>query len=186
MKKLLLSLFTVHCSLFIALAVPARAADEKFLSCGPGFILTDAGKTDGINTAECQKLWCRDLENGKSMGSGSKAASGYKITVAPIELCDVQNHCVSCFGDRKWCGAEVAGVWNPEFGAYTRGGNDNNTYRAVQKGDCFGWQLEKPECAAGETAILQGDEWICATASGAGEATRASSVRRTGALKYKK
>ena len=156
--------------------LPARA---DFVSCGPGYILVESRrKIDGIPTAECQKLWCRDLENGKYMGNENKANSGYQITPYPLEMCDSKDNCVLCWGERKWCAGEVRGDWNPEYGAYTRGG-DNATYESYQKGGCFVWRLEKPECDKGETAILENGKWVCAIPSGSVEASRASGVRRT-------
>lgn len=179
MKKIIASLFFV-----MAVVGVVNAADEKFLSCGPGYILASQPKKDGINAFECQKLWCRDLENGKSMGSDNNPASGYKTTSGPIELCDAANNCIECFGDRRWCAGETAGVWNPEYGAYTRGGNDSATYQSYQKGSCFAWRLEKPVCEAGETAILRQGEWVCATAKGSGATgSRESAVRRTGTIR---
>lgn len=181
MKKLI-----AFCSLVFALCVvgTTHAADEKFLSCGPGYVLVAKSKVDGINMAECQKLWCRDLENGKTMGADDKAASGYKTTGGPIELCDAKNNCIECFGDRKWCSGEPAGIWNPEYGAYTRGGGDTVTYISYQKSDCFSWRLEKPDCANGEQAILKNGEWVCVTStSGSSVGTRESAVRRTGTIR---
>lgn len=175
MKKIIFAIST-----FVLAAGGANAA---FTSCGPGYILTSHNKIDGMNAAECQKLWCMDLENGKSMGTGTKAASGYKSTSAPTELCDANGNCVECFGDRKWCGGEPAGIWNPEYGAYTRGGGDNATYQSYQKGSCFAWRLEKPDCPGGQTAVLLNGEWHCATSSGTDVGSRASSVRRTGAIR---
>jgi hypothetical protein len=169
-----------------ALGAPgvSGAADEKFLSCGPGYMLVTKSKTDGVNVSECQKLWCRDLENGKSMGSGNAALSGYKATAASSELCDAKNNCVECFGDRKWCSGESAGIWNSEYGAYTRGGGNTVTYISYQKGDCFSWRLEKPNCADGKQAILQNGEWVCVTAtSGSSGGSRPSAVRRTGSMR---
>lgn len=175
MKKIIFAIST-----FVLAAGGANAA---FTSCGPGYILTSHNKIDGMNAAECQKLWCMDLENGKSMGTGTKAASGYKSTSAPAELCDANGNCVECFGDRKWCGGEPAGIWNPEYGAYTRGGGDNVTYQSYQKGSCFAWRLEKPSCPNGQIAVLVNGEWHCATSSGSGDATRKSTIRRTGAIR---
>lgn len=176
MKKIIFSLFVF--------AFAFGAADAaKFTSCGPGYILVSHSDIDGIDAAECQKLWCRDLENGKSMGSGNKAASGYKETSYPMELCDANNTCIECFGDRKWCSGEPAGIWNPEYGAYTRGGADNATYQSYQSGSCFKWRLEKPDCPDGETAILRNGQWTCATASKTTVGGRESSVRRTGTLR---
>ncbi len=175
MRKILLSLFAVF-SVF-------GAANAAFTSCGPGYILTTRSNIDGIAAAECQKLWCVDLETGKAMGKGKNAASGYKATSAPVELCDAKNNCIECFGERKWCGGEAEGRWNPEYGAYTRGGADNATYLAYQKGSCFAWRLEKPSCPDGETAVLLNGEWHCATSTGSDTASRASSIRRTGTLR---
>ncbi len=167
----------------ITAAAGAHAASDKFTSCGPGYILATHSNIDGIAAAECQKLWCRDLENGKSMGSGKSAANGYQTTAAPVELCDAQNNCIECFGDRKWCSGETAGIWNPEYGAYTRGGGDNASYISYQKGGCYAWRLEKPSCPDGETAILQGGQWICATSSNTTVGGRAPSIRRPGTVR---
>lgn len=172
MKKLICSVLIFGCIYGVAIA-------ETFTSCGPGYILSSHSKIDGINAAECKKLWCRDLETGRTMGNGKNANSGYKSTNAPVELCDANDKCIECFGERRWCGGETPGAWNPEYGAYTRGG-DNATYRSYQKGSCFAWRLEKPECPDGETAILQSGKWVCATSSGSAVGTRASGIRRTG------
>lgn len=159
------------------------SADAAFTSCGPGYMLVESRKKiDGIASAECQKLWCRDLETGKMMGNGDKPNAGYQATSGYSELCDNKNNCVECWGQRKWCGNEPQGQWNPEYGAYTRGG-DNATYESYQKGSCFAWRLEKPDCADGETAVLQNGKWVCAISSGTTEASRASSVRRTGTVR---
>lgn len=170
--------------LFFALSVMfvMPAAQAAFTSCGPGYVLASHKNIDGIKAAECQKLWCRDLETGKMMGNGNKANSGYQTTSAPIELCDAKNNCIECWGARKWCGGEVVGDWNPEYGAYTRGG-DNTTYQSYQKGSCFAWRLEKPDCEDGLTAVLQDGKWVCATSSGTTEASRASAIRRTGTVR---
>ncbi|MDR1207307.1 MAG: hypothetical protein LBK26_02740 [Rickettsiales bacterium] len=182
MKKFIL------CSLLFAFFASGtvRAADEKFISCGPGFILIDKGKTDGIATSECQKLWCRDLENGKAMGAGDRANSGYKTTNAPLELCDAGYKCIECFGDRNWCKGETSGVWNPEFGAYTKKGDDSNAFLSLQKGGCFSWSIQKPKCEnEGEVAILVNDKFVCAAAGGTAESIRKSSIRRTGTIRVK-
>jgi len=174
MKKILSAFF-----IFLFATCGANAA---FTSCGPGYTLESHKNIDGIKAEECQKLWCTDLETGKKMGKGNSPASGYKATNAPVELCDAQNNCVECFGERKWCGGEPAGAWNAEYGAYTRGG-DNVTYTSYQKGGCFAWRLEKPNCPNGETAVLINGEWHCATSTGTDVGSRASSVRRTGAIR---
>ncbi len=177
MKKIIFSLF-VCASL---LQFSANAAE--FTSCGAGYILASHSKIDGLNAAECQKLWCRDLENGKTMGKDNKANSGYVATSAAVELCDAEKNCVECFGDRKWCAGEQAGVWNPEYGTYTRGGEDNATYTSYQKGSCFAWRLDKPDCPGGQTAILKNGEWVCAVAGETTEGSRESSIRRTGTFR---
>lgn len=178
MKKIFYSLLCAGVLVFVVFCSGMTA--EKMASCGPGYILVSHSDIEGIDAAECQKLWCRDLETGKSMGNGKSAASGYKVTSEPVELCDANNNCIECFGDRKWCSGEPVGIWNPEYGAYTRDGADSATYIAYQKGSCFSWRLEKPNCPEGETAILQGDEWICAVASDTTTGSRESSIRRTG------
>lgn len=175
MKKII---FVISAFMFVA-----TGANAAFTSCGPGYILESHAKIDGMNAAECQKLWCMDLEAAKSMGKGNTAASGYKSTATPTELCDARGNCVECFGDRKWCAGEPAGIWNPEYDAYTRGGADTTTYVSYQKGSCFAWRLEKPECADGETAVLKNGEWHCTTSAGSDVGTRASSIRRTGAIR---
>ncbi len=175
MKTVLFSLFALFA------VVPGYAATSP--SCGDGYILVDAPKVDGIKTFECQKLWCRDLETGRAMGSGERAASGYAMTSSPVEICDSKRNCVTCWGERKWCAGETRGEWMPEFGAYTRGGTDNPTYKSMQKGSCFVWRLEKPDCPEGETAVLKDGEWVCATAAETTDATRKSSIRRTGTMR---
>lgn len=167
----------LFCSIMIGM--PAWAD----FSCGAGYVLASHSKIDGIYAEECQKLWCRDLETGKSMGNGNSPASGYVATSAPVELCDHTGRCIECFGARKWCSGEAVGIWNAEYGAYTRGGADNATYQSYNKGSCFGWRLEKPNCADGQTAILQGDEWVCAVPSGTPVGAYKSSIRRTGTLR---
>ena len=176
-------LFAGLCCLTFFAAGAVHAADEKFLACGPGYILASKGKIDGVNAAECQKLWCRDLENGKYMGSDNSAAAGYKTTGAPVELCDSNNKCIECFGDRKWCVGEATGVWNPEFGAYTRGGGDVASYKSYLKGSCFAWRLEKPNCPNGETAVLKDGDWLCVTQSSGSSSARESAIRRTGTVR---
>ncbi len=155
------------------------AADASFTSCGAGYVLAKASKKiDGLETHECQKLWCRDLETGRDMGDGERANAGYQMTHDMVDLCDATGRCVQCWGERKWCAGEPVGRWKPEFGAYGR--DDNLTYRSYQKGSCFAWRLSKPECADGEVAILQDDKWICAVQTNADETTRGSTIRRTG------
>ena len=167
---------------FFAIVLGTAPVAGYAASCGAGYVLVQRSNIDGIKAAECQKLWCRDLETGKNMGSGKNAASGYKDTSYTTELCDADRNCVECFGERKWCAGEVVGEWNPEYGAYTRGG-DNASYQSYQKGGCFAWRLEKPNCDAGYTAVLSGGEWVCTTFAGPGSTataiSKSSSTRRT-------
>ena len=179
MKKLFLV------TLFFSAVVGAGASAAP--SCGPGYVMVSRSDIDGIKAAECQKLWCRDLETGKSMGNGTKPATGYVNTAGPIELCDANRNCVECFGDRKWCSGAERGEWNPEYGAYTRGG-DNATFESYLRtaGGCFTWQLEKPNCEDGNVAVLKNGEWVCATITSSGKGAtinKASSVRRTGTIR---
>jgi len=170
-------------SLFMLISVPAFAADT--FSCGDGYILSSHAKIDGINAMACEKLWCMDLETGKMMGSGNNANAGYRMTNAPVEMEDDKGNTILCFGERKWCAGEVAGVWRPDFGGYTRSGGDSTTYKSYQKSGCFAWRLEKPTCESGMTAILQNDEWVCVTATGDTGGSRASGMRRTGTLRMR-
>ena len=179
---------------FIVILGATSGAMADF-SCGPGYILTSRAKIDGIDAQECTKLWCMDLETGKPMGKNNTANNGYRLTSGPVELCDNEHNCIECFGERKWCGGEMAGVWNPEYGAYTRTANSptgdvkrdiNTTYQSYQKSGCFGWRLKRPECENGQTAILVNGIWECGTNSGSGTATRASSVRRTGTIRIRR
>jgi hypothetical protein len=159
-------------------------ANAAGVSCGSGYVLTDTGDIiDGITVSKCQKLWCVDLENGKKMGSGDKAASGYIATMSPDRLCDNEGTCIECWGERRWCAGEAHGVWNPKYGAYTRSGNDSATYESYQKGGCFAWSLEKPNCESGQIAVLQGDEWVCAETDGDTGVSRESAIRRTGNMR---
>ena len=67
------------CAVFIGLLMSSANAAQ--FNCGPGYVLVESRqKIDGIPTAECEKLWCWDLETGKSMGQGDKANSGYQST----------------------------------------------------------------------------------------------------------
>lgn len=177
MKRVCIAVMAMFC------AMPGFAAIDAGARCGEGYILEKTKKMDGIDTYECQKLWCRDLETGKTMGTGDAPANGYVATTSANPLCDAKGNCVVCWGERKWCAGVVAGAWNPEYGAYTRGGADNSTYSSYQKGSCFTWRLEKPECGAGETAILQDGEWVCAVRQENPEALRKSTVRRTGQIR---
>ena len=99
--------------LFAVVAVSAMA--EKFTSCGPGYVLVESRKNiDDIPAAECQKLWCRDLETGKPMGKDNRANSGYQMSADVMRLCDAGKptpKCIECWGERKWCSGEPRGEW---------------------------------------------------------------------------
>lgn len=176
MKRILFSILFANFTVFAGAYAATSSSD---FSCGPGYILVSHSDIDGIDAMECQKLWCRDLETGKTMGSGDRANTGYKTTAYSMELCDANGNCIECFGDRKWCSGQPEGYWNPEYGAYTYGGADNATYSSYQRGSCFAWNLGKPDCPDGQTAVVQNGEWVCAVSTGTTTGGRGSSVRRT-------
>ncbi len=177
MKRIFICFFMV----LFSCVCGVRAAE---LSCGAGYVLVETRqKLDGIKVSECQKLWCVDLETGKKMGNDNVANSGYVMTGGFAKLCDNDKTCVECWGDRKWCAGEMRGEWNPKYGAYTRNGENSATYESYQKGSCFAWRLEKPQCDDGMTAIMQDDNWVCVTADGASGVSRESAVRRTGTMR---
>lgn len=169
--------------LFAGMVTPVMAG--SFTSCGPGYVLVESRKNiDDIPVAECQKLWCRDLENGKMMGKEDRANSGYQMSADVVQLCDAAKptpKCIECWGERRWCNGEPRGDWNPEYGAYVRGGD--LTYKSYQKGSCFAWRLEKPKCEAGLSAILVDGKWECVPPSAPVGASRGSAIRRTGTIR---
>ena len=174
MKKIFYSLF----GLFVLLgAVPVFAATGTF-SCGPGYVLADRAKIDGINAKECKKLWCRDLETNKSMGAGDKVASGYRDVLS--ETTDGSDS-VACYGERKWCAGEPTGTFDTSLGIYVRGADDGTTYKSSQKGSCFEWVLLRSDCEQGKLAVLKDGKWVCVTPEN-GDVSNIlkSSVRRTG------
>lgn len=155
-----------------------------FKSCGVGYVLSESRqKIDGIATFECEKLWCMDLETGAMMGDADRASRGYQSTSSYDRICDAENNCVECWGARKWCAGQARGEWNPKYGAYTRNGDDNNTYNSYLKGDCYAWRLEKPQCADGMVAIMQDDEWVCAQRANVADVQRAATARRSSAIR---
>ena len=165
-----------------SLILVAFAANADF-SCGSGYVLNTntRKKIDGIPAAECERLWCNDLEaQNTKMGIGDKSNSGYELTNAPVELSDAAGNKIECRGQRKWCDGEVRGDWNPEYGMYTRGGADDITYQSYKKGGCFAWRLTRPVCADGEVAILKDDRWICTVKVDGVEFNPAATIRRTG------
>lgn len=161
-----------------------NAAHAEFKSCGAGYVLTEVSKKiDGIPTFECEKLWCMDLETGEMMGNKDKPGRGYTATPSYDKICDSENNCVECWGARKWCAGQVRGEWNAKYGAYTRNGDDNNSFYSYLKQDCFAWHLEKPQCEEGMIAVMQDDEWICTKRANAAEIQRAATMRRSSAVK---
>jgi hypothetical protein len=139
-----------------------------FAECGAGWILKSATAIDGVKAEKCEKLWCRDLENGKSMGAGDKANTGYSATTNTIvvESLDTegQKKSIECFGERKWCAGETAGKWNPEYGAYTKKGEDSILFISVLRGDCFSWGATtsgEAGCKDGQTPVLVNGKWGC-------------------------
>ncbi len=168
----------------LAVVCGASVAHADF-SCGAGYVLNSTRKKiDGIPVAECEKLWCHDLEEKNTkMGSGDKPNSGYEMTDGPVSMADASGNEIECWGQRKWCSGETRGVWNPEYGMYTRAGMDNITYQSYKKGGCFAWRLAKPNCPDGEVAILKDDKWICTVEVDSVEANRASTIRRTGTMR---
>ena len=174
MHKIIYSLLVCLCMGYFM-----PAANAGSFSCGDGYVLVDKGKKiDGVPSKECQKLWCVDLETGKSMGTGNTPVNGYRATNVPVPMEDIM-----CFGERKWCNGEKVGVWNANLGVYTRDGSDSLTYQSYKKGGCFAWRLEKPTCDDGQTAFLINDEWVCGSAIASPDGGRASSIRRTGAIR---
>lgn len=171
-------------TLVLSLFSCAYIAQAAAFSCGAGYVYEKSRKDiDGIETYECQKLWCYDLETGKVMGNGDKENSGYRQTSAPVELTDIDGNTIECWGERVWCAGETRGEWNPQYGMYTRGGMDSVTYHSYKKGSCFAWRLSKPSCGAGESAILKDEEWVCVTQGETVEQKRTSTIRRTGAIR---
>ena len=178
-REFFVSVFLV----FLCLMMPASASQ---FDCGPGYVLVKLNKkVEGIDTYECEKLWCWDLEANKAMGKGDKANSGYQSTSGPSELCDAKNNCVECWGARKWCKGEVNGEWAPEYGSYVRSADDL-TQQSYQKGSCFAWRADKPTCDKGMSAIKKDGKWVCAFEANQAKTIRASGVRRTGAIRRMK
>jgi len=182
MTKIFYSLFV---SAFVMFGGGVAFAAGNSFSCGDGYIKVSHSKVDGMETWECQKLWCRDLETNKPMGSGDRAASGYVATTRAMPLEDWTGKSITCFGDRKWCSGEVAGEWNKDVGGYTRRGDGSTSYKSFQRSGCFAWRLEKPNCKDGEIAILQNNKWKCVEEYMSPNAGRAATIRRTGAVRRK-
>ena len=149
----------VFCGLII-LALPSFAAVEKFVDCGPGYVMVASKNRDGIQSFECKRLWCRDLENGKSMGTGGTPSNGYEITAGSFTY-NYYGETIECFGRRRWCIGEDQGVFNEDLGIYTKPGADNALYTGRLQGNCYKWQLQSNNCRPDQIAINDGINWIC-------------------------
>lgn len=166
--------------LFVVLfAGTAYAASTEF-TCGPGYVLVAHKQIDGLDAAECQKLWCVDLETGKSMGRGNTPNSGYRATAYPEKL-RVAGKSVDCWGARKWCAGQVEGTWDEQHGMYVYSEyNPDSAYESYQKGSCFTWRLGEHTCPAGQTAFLSDNGvWECREQIQTVEQVRGSAIRRT-------
>jgi hypothetical protein len=167
-----------------AISVPAFAATEKFVDCGPGYVVTVGKSRDGIPTNECKKIWCVDLENGKSMGKDSTPTNGYQNT-ATSQLYDYYNDHIECFGKRLWCPGETPGAFNEELGIYTKGGANSTTYSGVLQGNCYKWSLQSNNCGTGEIAINDNGSWKCVkqdVANGGRTSIKARAFRRNSGI----
>ena len=100
MKRILFSILFANFTIFAGAYAATSSSD---FSCGPGYILVSHSDIDGIDAMECPKLWCRDLETGKTMGMGDGANTGYKTTAYPMKLWATKGNCTNGLGDRKWC-----------------------------------------------------------------------------------
>jgi len=163
MRIIFLTLFAVM------ILQPALYASSVIIDCGEGFIGVTVQNQSGIPTVECRRLWCRDLENGRPMGSGDRPNNGYDNTAVPEEICG-GNDCISCFGRRRWCQGESAGIWEPEAGMYVRSNEVVSPgspilNRGVLSGNCFRWQLQAHGCGPNQVAYNDGTAWICLTPS---------------------
>ncbi|MDR1027748.1 MAG: hypothetical protein LBL46_05015 [Rickettsiales bacterium] len=154
-----------------------HAADERFVDCGPGFVMSAGKLIDGIPSVECKKLWCRDLETGKAMGTNN-AANGYKDTARAGEVCDDKNNCVSCWGERKMCGGEDPAVFNADMGAYTKRGAAVKDFVGFQSGSCWKWRVAGHDCPAGKIAMLVDGEYRCLDQSTNTDAARAATKKK--------
>jgi len=185
MKKILCIVCFVFCT------AVSFAADDRFVDCGPGYVIASRKSTHGIRTEECKKVWCVDLENGKPMGSGSTAHKGYKDT--PNELWDNKNNHIKCFGDRIWCDSDNDVRWDEDVGAYVKIRGDHKL-RGVLSGSgntaCYKWQdVGDHGCSKdkGEVAIMSTDangniRFVCAKETAVGSARSAiksRALRRT-------
>ena len=177
----------VFFAFFAAFAAPVRAASLPYVDCGDGFVAASAKSSDGIQTFECKRVWCRDLENGRVMGADNSTVNkGYELKnkVTPEEY-NYYGKNIHCFGERKWCTGEVKGEFDPDIGIYTRSGVSTGFYRGVLRGDCYYWQVQSHKCDAanGEVAVHNGTSWTCIIqASGPGtgrSAIKQKAIRRS-------
>lgn len=171
--------FASFLTLFVISMAPVVSVAEEFVDCGPGWIVVDNGTIEGVPSQICEKLWCVDLENGKTMGSGDAAYSGYIATTNPVTIEASGGETIECFGQRKWCSGETAGTWNAEYGAYTKQGEDSIQYVSSQRGDCYSWNAGSPKsagCADGQIPILVNGKWGCSGKSATSSQTPGISV----------
>ncbi|MDR2770221.1 MAG: hypothetical protein LBB08_02105 [Rickettsiales bacterium] len=173
---------------FLLPAAAVSAPDEKFIDCGPGYTIASEKSVYGIPVSKCNKIWCRDLENGKPMGRGDSANSGYEDTKSgPEDLCDNKGNCVPCFGKRKWCSGETPAEFDPELGIYAKNGADGRFYRGSLKNNCYEWKIQNLRCAEGKKASFVGGEWKCLgqgpeASIAARAAVKTQAVRRTAGI----
>ena len=183
MKRIFLTLFSA-----LALSSAASAA-VSFVDCGAGYVKANGKNRDGIPTIECKKLFCRDLENGRVMGTEAGMAAGYE-NKGLVFVEDNKGNGIECFGQRKWCNSVLPGqegLFNAEYGIYTKGGEDGDAYRGVLRGNCFEWQTTGHSCRPGETAVIDKDtsSWICLTSGGVNggrSAVKVRAARRTSVM----
>ena len=167
--------------LSVLCAADALASASAEFTCGPGYVLAEHKKIDGIDAAECQKLWCVDLETGDSMGRGNAANSGYKTTSSAVELEAADGTTIMCWGARKWCAGQPEGQWDADAGKYLRGGVES-AYESYKKSGCFTWRIQKHECPQGQEAFLNADGvWECLSKKETVEQVREEAIRRTSA-----
>ena len=158
----------------------ARAA----VDCGPGFVSASVRNREGIQTFECRRLWCRDLENGRVAGRDNNPNNGYVATDVPERIEDNDRNHIYCFGRRRWCDNQNQGDFMPEYGFYVRRGDNSLAHRGVLRGNCYDWGLTAHTCGPGETAIPTETGWVCVVAGSVGgtaarSAIRAQTIRRS-------
>jgi len=176
----------------IMILQPSLYANVITVDCGEGFIGVTSTNNAGLSTVECRKLWCRDLENGRSMGSGNNPANGYQNTANPVSLDEYvlgPDEYIYCFGERRWCPNEARAMWYEDAGIFIReidladiAAGKPVQYRSQLSGNCYRWQGQSHGCPAGTIAHNDGTAWICLTpgmgVNQAKSATTPASIRR--------